>query len=292
MTMPLAVATALWNHRHVSERESAHYWEDGRWDNRAWEDCFWDTLVEFVRMTLRPRVPATHDEAEALRTDAGEDTSSGSHSGDGNRGLKRRYGLGPLATHSDVEVLNMPIGFAAHVSGSMGAFPYGHRLRRHDADFRGFHRSLVFRLAGGWWWCDPLAPYSYSGEWISRADLAKFMAAFPGGDHYILPLLPKPAKPAPDPTPIARVRVIPGPFHLYDVNGNPTTGYGATTRVDKDTEKGFSGTVGKRINKLANGQPVVWQGAERDWVLITDPKSAYSGAWVDVNAGGVTLLDV
>jgi hypothetical protein len=99
------------------------------------------------------------------------------------------------------------------------------------------------------------------------------------------------AKPTPlpvDPTPIGRVRVNPGYFFLYDVNGNPTTGYDATTRERKKTA-GFSGTVGKRISKLANGKPVVWEGAERDWVLITDPKSAYSGAWLDLNAGEVSL---
>ena len=285
MTLP----AALWNHRHVSERESSHWWPDGRWDNSAWEDCFWDTLVEFVRMTLRPTIPATHAEAEALRRESGEDTSSGSHSGDGNKGLRARYGLGPLETHPDADVLNMPIGFAAHISGSMGAFPWGHPLRRHDADFRGFHRSLVYRLAGGLWWCDPLAPASYQGEYITRADLARFMAAFPGGDHFIRPLLPKPAVPAPDPTPIGRVRVNAGYYFLYDVNGNPTTGYAASTRERKRTS-GFSGTVGKRISRLANGKPVVWEGSERDWVLITDPKSAYSGAWLDLNAGEVSLI--
>jgi hypothetical protein len=285
----MAVPSSLWNHRHVSERESGHYWPDGRWDNAAWEDCFWDTLIEFARMALRPNIPATHAEAEALRRDAGEDTASGSHSGNGNRGLKIRYGLGPLETHSDADVLNMPIGFVASIAGSMGVFPYGHRLRRHDSDFRGSHRVIVFRVPNGWWWCDPLAPAGYSGEYISRTDLGRFMGGLPFGDHFIRPMLPKPVQPAPDPTPIGKVRVIPGPFHLYDVNGNPTGGYDATTRVRKTT-KGFSATVGRRINKLANGKPVVWEGTERDWLHITDPKSAYSGAWVDLNAGGVTLV--
>jgi hypothetical protein len=289
--MPPSVATTLWNHKHVSERESAHWWPDGRWDNAAWEDCAWDTLIEFVRMALRPSIPATHEEAERVRRLSGEDTSSGSHSGNLNAGLKKAYGFGPLSTHSDAEVLNMPIGFAGHISGSMGVFPHGHHLRRWDADFRGWHRVIVFRVEGGWWWCDPLAPAGYNGEWISRADLVKFMAGFPGGDHFILPLLPKPAKPAPDPTPIAKVRVNPGAFFLYDVNGNPTTGYDASTWVEKETAGGFSGTVGKRINRLANGKPVVWKGSARDWVLITDPDSAYSGAWLDLNAGEVSLVD-
>jgi hypothetical protein len=281
--------TALWNHRHISERESAHWWPDGRWDNAAWEDCGWDTLIEFVRMTLRPTIPATHAEAERVRRLSGEDTASGSHSGNFNKGLKEAYGFGPLETRSDADVLNMPIGFAGHISGSMGVFPYGHRLRRHDADFRGAHRSLVFRVAAGWWWCDPLAPATYQGEYISRMDLGRFMGGLPYGDHFIRPLLAKPATPQPDPTPIGKVRVNSGYFFLYDVNGNPTTGYDATTRERKKTS-GFSGTIGKRISRMADGKPVVWQGAERDWVLITDPKSAYSGAWLDLNAGEVSLV--
>jgi hypothetical protein len=286
----VTVPAALWNHRHVSERESAHWWPDGRWDNAAWEDCGWDTLIEFVRMTMRTSIPATHLEAERVRRLSGEDTTSGSHSGNFNRGLDKAYGLGPLETHSDADVLNMPIGFAGHISGSMGVFPYGHRLRRWDADFRGAHRSLVFRVSAGWYWCDPLAPATYQGEYISRTDLGRFMGGLPYGDHFIRPLLPKPAVPAPDPTPIGRVRVNPGYYFLYDVNGNPTTGYDATTRERKRTS-GFSGTVGKRINKLANGKPVLWGGSPRDWVLITDPKSAYSGAWLDLNAGEVSLVE-
>jgi hypothetical protein len=241
-------------------------------------------------MTMRPSTPATHTEAERVRRLSGEDTSSGSHSGNFNKGLDEAYGLGPLETHPDSDVLAMPIGFAGHISGSMGVFPYGHRLRRHDADFRGAHRSLVFRVSAGWWWCDPLAPATYQGELISRTDLGKFMGGLSYGDHFIRPLLPKPTPLPPDPTPIGKVRVNPGYFFLYDVNGNPTSGYDATTRVRKNTEGGFSGTVGKRINQLANGKPVVWKGEERDWVLITDPKSAYSGAWVDLNAGGVSLV--
>jgi hypothetical protein len=281
--------TALWNHRHVSERESGHWWPDGRWDNAAWEDCYWDTLIEFVRMTLRANIPATHAEAERVRRLAGEDTSSGSHAGNGNDGLEAAYGLGPLKTYNDADVLNMPVGFCAQVSGSMSAFPFGHRLRRHDADFRGFHKWFVAHLANGWYLCDPLAPATYQGEYISKTDLARFMAAMPGGGHFILPMLPKPATPQPDPTPIGKVRVNSGYFFLYDVNGNPTTGYDATTRERKKTS-GFSGTIGKRISRMANGKPVVWEDAERDWVLITDPKSAYSGAWLDLNAGEVSLV--
>jgi hypothetical protein len=284
----MALPAALWNHRHVSERESAHYWPDGRWDNAAWEDCAWDTFLEWLRMTAKTNIPATHAEAEALRRESGEDTSSGSHSGNLNAGARERYGIAAFETHTDQDVLDMPVGFAANISGSMGAFPWGHPLRRWDADFRGWHRSNVFRVTGGFWWCDPLAIASYQGEYISRTDLARFLAGFPGGEHFIRPMLPKPAAPVPDPTPIGKVRVIPGYFHLYDVNGSPTTGYAATTRERKRT-KGFSATVGRRIDTF-KGKPLVWEGSERDFVHITDPKSAYSGAWLDLNAGGVSLL--
>lgn len=277
----------LWNHRHVSERESAHYWPDGRWDNARYEDCFWDVLVEFVRACLRADIAATHYEAERLRQDAGEDTSSGSHSGDGNKGLRKRYSLGPLETHSDADVLNMPIGFAASIAGSMGVFSWGHPLRRWDREFRGSHRVFVVRVKGGtgWWWCDPLAPAGYEGEYISRADLQRFMGGLPFGDHFIRPLLPKPAVPVHDPTPIGTVRVKAGvSFFIYDVNGNPTAGYDATTRSEpKTTQKGFSATVGREITWR-------WKDEDRRWVHITDPKSAYEGAWVDLNAGGISLV--
>src|SRR3990167_1240723 len=81
------------SHIHVSERETGHYWPDGRWDDAKWEDCAWDVAVEWARATGHTKIPATHKEAEALRAASGEDTGSGSNVFQVRNALQRRYGI-------------------------------------------------------------------------------------------------------------------------------------------------------------------------------------------------------
>lgn len=271
-----ALPAALWNHRHVSERESVHYWEDGRFDNSAWEDCFWDVLIEFLRDTTRASIPATHDEAEALRAASGENTWSGSNTSDGNKGILRRYKLPPFARVTDIDLWPaLKPGYAASVAGNMGVFPDGSHWRRHDPEFDDFHRLYIARVdsQARVWVCDPLAPASYQGEWMSRADLLRFVGGMPGYDHWVAKLLPKPELPPTDTTPTAKVRVEPGAFWQYDVRGNPTIGYAATVRAQKVTANGYSAPTGKRID-------TTWGGKTRHWVHIID--GAYDDTWVDL----------
>ncbi|HXG40207.1 MAG TPA: hypothetical protein VNJ28_04620, partial [Candidatus Limnocylindrales bacterium] len=80
------------SHVHVSERETAHRWPDGRLDDRAWEDCRFDAGVELLRAAGHD-VPPTHAEAEAIRADSGLPPTGGSRPDDLARGVRRRYGV-------------------------------------------------------------------------------------------------------------------------------------------------------------------------------------------------------
>jgi len=165
------------NHIHVSEREVAHRWPDGRYDNVAWEDCAWCVALMFARL-LGKNPPATHAEAEALRAQAGEDTWSGSSVADVRLGLSRRYRLAvnpPVYGFTALWAKLKP-GTAASVSGLLGVFPRGSRLRRHAA-FGGTHQWLVMRLDDGnrVLVFDPLAPKGHKGDWVTAAELKRFV---------------------------------------------------------------------------------------------------------------------
>ena len=196
-------------HVHVSEREAAHYWPDGRWDNARWEDCAWDVAIEFVRALGRVQTPATHAEAEALRRASGEDVHSGSSVVDVRRGLLRRYGFptNPPITGWTTLWNRLVPGTVAHVNGRMGVFSWRHRLRRHDQPFNGTHSWLVFRLDGGnrAWICDPLAPSDgYRGEWVTKAELEAFVRG--ANLWHIVGTLPKVPRPSPLTAAIASLR--------------------------------------------------------------------------------------
>ncbi len=184
--MTLAI---LANHTHISEREVAHTWPDGRKDDSQWEDCTFDSGVEYARLTIDPGIPATHREAEALRAASGKGPLGGSNIGDLRAGIKARYGKAPGPTSTSFSELwaDLTPGTAAVSQGSMGAFASGHSLRRHDPGFAGAHAVLVIRPFGGAdrvWWCDPLAPKGkYEGEWVEKADLRLYVRGLNGAQH-------------------------------------------------------------------------------------------------------------
>lgn len=177
-------------HIHISEREVAHTWPDGQHDDAAWEDCTWCAAVMLARAAHDPSIPATHAEAEALRAASGEGPLGGSNTYDVLRGYARRYGWVPINVgHSASDVVNSLLpARVALVSGSMGAFPDGHRLRRFDPKFGGAHAIFAARMddSDRVWWDDPLAPTgAYRGEWVTMGELSSFVMALGGGRSLI-----------------------------------------------------------------------------------------------------------
>jgi hypothetical protein len=175
MTLP----ALLKGHDHISERES-----DG-----SWEDCTWDSGLEWYRLCYDDSKPATHAEAQALRAASGEPATGGSNLGDLRTGIARRYGKTMPAVISGFSALWAALtpGNAAVCQGGMSAFSSGHRLSRWQTNFDGSHAVFIARVdaTDRVWWCDPLATDAgYAGEWITKAELASYVNAF-GGQHLV-----------------------------------------------------------------------------------------------------------
>lgn len=181
------------DHRHVTERESAHRWPNGQWDDSSWEDCTFMSGVELARLCRSKSIPATHYEGERLRQASGNGPSGGTNMDDLRDGLSRRYGWNTVARPiSGFSALwnTLTPGKAAACQGRMGAFPYGHRLRRWQKGFAGKHCVLIVRADSlrRVWWCDPLAPEgSYQGEWVTKDELKRYVDSLTagGGRHLV-----------------------------------------------------------------------------------------------------------
>lgn len=226
----MTVPAILYAHKHITEREGAHRWPDGRYDNSAWEDCTWCSGVEFARLTLNPAIAATHAEAELLRAASGEDTGSGSNEFDLKRGFLKRYkkDLGtPIYGFANLWAALTP-GKVAIVGGSMGGFPVGHPLRRFDPGFAGAHRVLVARYSASdlVWWCNPLAPQGtgYLGEVVTKSDLYRFVHQINAG-QFVGRIIPKPViqevveVQAPITDTVAKLMDVPAGATLYELDG-------------------------------------------------------------------------
>lgn len=160
-------------HVHISEREP-----DG-----TFEDCTWDSGLEFFRDAFDPSKPATHVEAQKLRAASGEPPTGGSNLGDLRRGIKARYGATiPAAIPARNVLIALKPGYCAVVQGSMSAFGPTHPLSKWDRSFDGGHAVYLARTpAGALLWCDPEAPTGADVPIvISSADVQKFVNAFPG----------------------------------------------------------------------------------------------------------------
>lgn len=173
-------------HVHVSEREP-----DG-----TWEDCTFDSGLEWYRLCHDRSKPATHAEAQAIRNAAGLPQTGGGTIADLRRGIKARYGKDIPTGITGWTTLWSALkpGTAAVVQGSMKAFGSTHRLSRWDKNFDGGHAVMCIRLdsTDRVWWCDPLAPTgTYKGEWVTKAELQKYVTGLAGW-HLVAPLLPEP----------------------------------------------------------------------------------------------------
>lgn len=211
MALPQRLADI--GHNHVSEREVAHLWPDGRQDDSRWEDCLWCSVVMFLNDTHDGGLPDTLKYAERLRAASGEPPTGGSNAWDAQRGIKAVLGLSvPVVTGFAALWAALTPGRAAAIAGSMGVFPDGHNLRRHLPGFEGGHSVYVARLDSSdrVWWDDPLAADNgYSGQWVTKADLKRFVDGLPGGGHLVRTLRSIAAPTTEDPME-ALTRYVPG----------------------------------------------------------------------------------
>jgi hypothetical protein len=181
-------------HTHVSERETAHRWPDGQYDNSAWEDCLWCSAIMWLRLVRSASIPATLREAELLRDASGEPTYGGSNMDDLKRGLARRYGFYNFTTHYSADSLWAALtpGKAAVVQGDYGDLPS--TLRRWQSSYAGGHAVMVIRsdTSPYGWWDDPLAPsgIGYRGQWVHRDTIKRFANGQAGARHIVARIFP------------------------------------------------------------------------------------------------------
>jgi hypothetical protein len=167
----------------------------------GFEDCTWCAGVMLNNAAHAKTVaPSTRSEYEGLRVDGGNKKAEGH--GDGSdlfelrKGIKKRYGFTPRLTGEPgslhkpwttvLKSLAKP-GDAAVLQGSMGVFPAGHHLRRHDKKFDGAHAVYVQRVDDKprLWWMNPAAPNSFDGEFIALADAKKYYQGLRGGAMFV-----------------------------------------------------------------------------------------------------------
>lgn len=285
MTLPAGLA----GHVHVSERESAHHWPDGRFDDAAWEDCQVCAGVMQARLAHDLDIPPLHREAEALRADEGEDPHGGTGTDDLIRGFRVRYGFtaGQKVAGSSGLITALKPNMVAIVQGWMGAFGSDHRLRRWQRSFYQAHGTMVARFGPGiddLWWDDPLAPTGgYQGEKITRDELRRFVDAL--ATHFtplalVAPITARIALPDTSTEPPQRVRVAKGSWWDYVVSGS--TPHLRATRISRITAGGFSAEIGRR-------EIVLYGGADRHLAQLSS--GVYQRRWVDLDdKGSVTLL--
>lgn len=169
------------DHQHVSEREVAHQGPCG-WDDGRWENCLDVAVIEFVRATGHPEIPATHAEAEELRCASGLPATGASNFTAIRAGVKARYGLAlpPVVKGATAIWTALAPGTAAVIIGA--GSPGGHQ-----AGFTAGHAITAFRLdpVDAVWACDGLAPASYNGERLTKAQLFAYIAGQPTGGAII-----------------------------------------------------------------------------------------------------------
>lgn len=289
----MALPSILWAHDGISEREVAHRWPGGAFDNAAWEDCTWDSALMWYRLSYDDSRPSTHYEAERLRQASGEDTHSGSNPFDIVKGIRTRYGREVAKPIQGWSVLRIAlgVGYNGLVSGSMGAFPWGHRLRRPQPGFASWHAVHVAKVdaAPRYWVTNPLFPEDHDGEWWTEDELRRFVQAGERANlwHLVAKIRPRPATTPPPAAYVPEtVRVRSGAFWRYVIAGTRSAGY-TVTRDSKPTS-GFSAKLGKsRIDTRANPAfpSGTWGGRRRIWAKVVDAASAYNGVWLDLLEG-------
>lgn len=171
----------------ISEKEDAHRWPDGQWDDAADDDCVPTSGLGQYLGAKPGKAPATHFEAERIRQDAGVAPTGPMSSDDLIRGTTKRYGWAATKIAAGFTALRAALvpGTSATVSGKPSNFPTGHRLRRFLPTFTAGHRVLVGNYGDYLWWIDPEGTPvdTYRGEKVTWAEIQTFVAG--GSSHTV-----------------------------------------------------------------------------------------------------------
>jgi len=153
---------------HCSELETA----------TAVDDCVPCSLVMVAR-AAGAKAPSTIVEAHALRAAAHLPIAGATGLVGHQAAFAKRYGRSyAISSKASLKSVLTP-GLSAAVIGKLTGLKEGHRLRRHQPDFVGFHCVFIARLPDGTFlWDDPLAPEgTYAGEIVKEADAQAYYDA-------------------------------------------------------------------------------------------------------------------
>lgn len=156
----------------VSEREA-----DG-----SWEDCTWASGVMLANSVEgADKYPGTRREYESLRVAGGEEEregdGDGSHYGQLEVGLAKRYELYPFVLSGAGAVQAIPVGAAAAVQGLVLELP----PRLQITGFRGAHSVFVIRRSFDvFLWFDPLRAKGAKPVLASLREVQKYFEALRG----------------------------------------------------------------------------------------------------------------
>lgn len=167
----------------VSERERAHLWPDGRYDDAKWEDCGPTSIIMAVDGHTGGAKPASHTlvEAEGLRAAAGYGPSFGTNIQRLAATAVLRYKVNlPLYRYGFTDIWRvLQPGTCAAVAGHMGAFGPDSALSRWAPNCDSPHVVYVARetTLDKVVWIDPLAPAgAYRGDAVSKEQLRAFLS--------------------------------------------------------------------------------------------------------------------
>lgn len=138
-------------------------------------------------------VPATWTEACELRK-AESAVRSCSEGGTSiallRQGIKNRWHRDPPEATRNFTALweALKPKSAAIVAGRLDGLD--EHWRRHFPTYGGTHYVEVERRdkKDRVWWDDPLGPPDYKGEWMTKADLERFVTAYKGALHLVAPM--------------------------------------------------------------------------------------------------------
>jgi hypothetical protein len=232
-----------------SEREGAHYWPDGRYDDSHWEDCAWNSLGMARDVATGGATAPSHTEMERIRGLV-MGPLLGTTAQQLMAGARAAWGWVPKvipynATWSTVWA-SVPIGGAFVLMGRLSMFPDGHRLRRFQPTYTGGHAICgVKEDETGGRGFDPLGPLTgYAGERWTAAEFATFYGGLRGGgaDTIVTPPAVAVAAQGVEMYPIVYVRPLaaPNPRQFTVKKGAIVIGYDPATPNVRYAETTFA----------------------------------------------------
>lgn len=285
-----------------SEREGAHYWPDGRYDDSHWEDCAWNSLGMARDVATGGATRPTHTEMERIRSLV-MGPLGGTTAQQLMAGARIAWGWTPKlipynATWATVWA-SVPVGGAFVLMGRLSMFPVGHRLRRFQPTYTGGHAICGVKEdeAGGRGF-DPLGPLTgYAGERWTAAEFATFYGGLRGGgaDTIVTPPAVAVAAQGVEMFPIVTVRPLaaPNPRAFTVKKGATLIGYDPSTPNVRYFETTFAADSSAHVDAEVaidwfNGRPSFPDSSVTDPLL---PRNFAFGRVIDgVYAGKLINL--